>query len=186
MQAIEVLRGSVDVRSDVEKGTEFSVLLPTTVSIMDALVVNVQQHRYAVPMQELVEIIDLQDFNIESSGKVGKMISIRGDIVPVESLEEYLPSRPNDTRLMLRTAGRKGTSRPALVVQHTDQFIAFEIDGILDQQQVVVRELNQSLTRLRGFSGCTVLGDGEPGMILNLPEIARIYFSRVRREEIVQ
>lgn len=185
IQAVEGLRGTIDLKSEAGRGSEFIITLPTSVSILDALVVDIDSSRYAVPMQELSEIIDLLDYRIETTSNLGRMVSLRGVVVPVESLVEYLPSKVKP----LATSKRKASvleSRPALVVRHSDQLIAFEVDLIRNQQQVVVRELNQNLSRLRGFAGCTVLGDGEPGLILNLPEIARSYFARTRREDLIQ
>jgi two-component system chemotaxis sensor kinase CheA len=71
---------------------------------------------------------------------------------------------------------------PALLVRDGDQSVAFAIDRIVSQQQIVVRPLSDQLEGLQGLQGCTILGDGEPGVILSLPDLARSYFLSVGRE----
>ena len=179
LRTVQSLRGRIDIDSSVGKGTAISMTIPTSLSIIDALVVKVHDSRYAVPMHELTEIIDLSRYPIETTGKGGFMISLRGEVVPVETLADYMPnpgflySNPH----MLDSQNRFGC--PALLVRDGPQSIAFAIDRVVSQQQVVVRPLSEHLDGLQGFRGCTILGDGEPGVILSLPELAKTYFTTV-------
>jgi chemotaxis protein histidine kinase CheA len=130
-------------------------------------------------MHELTEIIDLSNYTVEHSGASGTMISLRGGVIPLEALKKYIQVEKADKE------GKRNTFAgvPALVVKHGSNLIAFQIDGVLGQQSVVVRPLNEQMSSIGGFSGSTVLGDGEPGMILNLSEIARQYFARSQGQE---
>ena len=178
MRAVLDLQGTIDVASIEGSGTTFTVTLPTSMSIIDGLVVKVRDLRYVVSMHELTEIIDLSNYPIERSGANGQMISLRGGVIPLEPLRKYIQT--SDT-----SAGEEKTRQgiPALVVRNGSNLIAFEIDDVLGQQSVVVRPLNEQMSSLGGFSGSTVLGDGEPGMILNLSEIARFYFNPTTTQE---
>jgi two-component system chemotaxis sensor kinase CheA len=179
LRTVQSLRGRIDIESELGKGTAIAMTIPTSLSIIDALVVKVHDSRYAVPMHELTEIIDLSRYPIETTGKGGFMISLRGEVVPVETLADYMPnpgflySSPH----MVDSKGRFGC--PALLVRDGPQSIAFAIDKVVSQQQVVVRPLSDHLDGLQGFRGCTILGDGEPGVILSLPELAKTYFTAV-------
>lgn len=179
LRTVQSLRGRIDIDSTVGKGTAISMTIPTSLSIIDALVVKVHDSRYAVPMHELTEIIDLSRYPIETTGRGGFMISLRGEVVPVETLADYMPnpgflySSPH----MMDPHNRFGC--PALLVRDGPQSIAFAIDKVVSQQQVVVRPLSEHLDGLQGFRGCTILGDGEPGVILSLPELAKTYFTAV-------
>jgi two-component system chemotaxis sensor kinase CheA len=177
MKTVQQLRGRIDLDSEVGKGTSITVVLPTSLSIVDALVVKVRDSRYAVAMQELTEIIDLGRYPIETTGQGGFMISLRGEVIPVETLADYMPTHDvrHVTDLIMEARGGKGC--PALLIRDGAQSIAFAIDKIVSQQQVVVRPLSEQLDGLQGVRGCTILGDGEPGVILSLPELARNYFS---------
>lgn len=177
MRTVQSLRGRIDIASVLGKGTTLTITLPTSLSIIDALVVRVQDARYAVPMSELTEIIDLSRYPIERTGKGGFILSLRGEIVPVEALADYMPT-PNARHLQGRFLVAGQCNRvPALLVRDAGQSVAFAIDRIVSQQQVVVRPLSEQLDGLQGLRGCTILGDGEPGVILSLPELARTYFS---------
>lgn len=177
MKTVQQLRGRIDLESEVGKGTSIVVVLPTSLSIVDALVVKVRESRYAVAMQELTEIIDLGRYPIETTGQGGFMISLRGEVVPVETLADYMPTHDVRHFTDLITEARGGKGCPALLIRDGSQSIAFAIDKIVSQQQVVVRPLSEQLDGLQGVRGCTILGDGEPGVILSLPELARNYFS---------
>lgn len=181
-RAVQALGGTIDVKTAAGKGTTFSITLPTSLSIVEALIVEISRSRYAVPMQELTEIVDLSNFSIETTGRKGRMISLRGNVVPVENLHDYLPLRSNKGAAAVKAPGSKAPT-PGLVVREGDDVVVFEIDSIVNQQQVVVRQLSDQLSKLQGFSGCTILGDGEPGMIVSLPEITRAYLRSASTKE---
>ena len=182
MRTVHSLRGRIDISSAVGKGTTLRISLPTSVSIIDALVVRVQESRYAVPMNELTEIIDLSRYPIERTGKGGFILCLRGEIIPVEALADYMPTpNPEQVHGKFLVAGQNNRC-PALLVRDAGQSVAFAIDTIVSQQQIVVRPLGDQLDGLQGLRGCTILGDGEPGVILSLPELARNYFASVEGE----
>jgi len=177
MKAVQTLRGSIRVESVLGKGTSFLISLPMSLSVMDAMVVKIEQSRYVVPMHELSEIIDVNSHSVESSGSKGRMLSLRGAVVPVEALGTFIKGA--------KGTGKKGGNKeraPALIVKDSEQMIAFEVDSIIGQQQVVVRPLSEKLSKVPGLAGCTILADGEPSMIVDLPRLARLYFKEYRKE----
>jgi two-component system chemotaxis sensor kinase CheA len=177
MRTIQSLRGAIEIESERGKGTTLTITLPTSLSIVDALVVRVQEAQYAVPINELTEVIDLSRHPIEGTGKGGFIMSHRGEVIPVEALADYMPAlSPGQIKDTLLVAGHNNRC-PALLVRDGDQIVAFAIDRIVSKQQVVVRPLSDKLDGLLGLRGCTIFGDGEPGVILSLPELARTYFS---------
>jgi two-component system chemotaxis sensor kinase CheA len=177
MRTVQSLRGMISITSTLGKGTTLAISLPTSFSMIDALVVHVQDARYAVPMSELTEIIDLSRYPIERTGRGGCILSLRGEVIPVEALADYMPltTLPH-VRGKVLLAGQSNRC-PALLVRDGSQSVAFAIDRIVSQQQIVVRPLSDQLDGLHGLRGCAVLGDGEPGVILSLPDLARAYFS---------
>lgn len=172
-KAVQALQGTIDLSTEPGKGTTFSIMLPTSLSIIEALVIKINSLRYAIAMHELTEIIDLKEFTIETTGTKGRMFSLRGDIVPVQPLAEYL--KVPTVKVANTATGSAERGRPALVVREGEDLIAFEVDDILGQQQVVVRPLSEQMASLDGFSGSMILGDGEPGMIVSLTELARTF-----------
>ncbi len=176
MKAIQALQGSIQVSSELGKGSSFTMRLPMSLSIVDALVVRVDEIKYAVAMHELTEIIDLSGMHIEPTGQDGQMLDLRGQIIPVARLGKFL-TQQKTFKNIVNKAGR-----PALLIKETRGTVAFEIDRIMGQQQIVVRPLGEKLAGLDEFSGCTILGDGEPGMILSLNNLARSYFNSTSHE----
>lgn len=172
MKAVQALQGNIQVSSELGKGSAFTLRLPMSLSIVDALVVKIDEIKYAVAMHELTEIIDLSDMHIEASGNDGQMLDLRGQIIPVAKLGRFLANQRGTKNSSLFVNGR-----PALLIKETRGTVAFEIDRIMGQQQIVVRPLSEKLSGLGEFSGCTILGDGEPGMILSLNNLARSYFN---------
>ncbi len=181
MKAVQALQGSIDLTSEPGKGTSFAITLPTSLSIVDALVIKIADVRYAVAMHELTEIIDLSGYSIDTSGSRGRMFSLRGDVVPIQSLNDYLKAPVVKRSSNAPTS--ESRTHPALVVREGEEIVAFEVDSILGQQQVVVRPLSEHLAKIPGFNGSMILGDGEPGMIVSLTEITRAYLKNFSTSE---
>lgn len=197
-QAVNQVGGHLVIESEEGNGSTFTVNLPTTLSIIDGLIVEVSGNKYIVPLMDLAEIIDLNEFKMENTGSGDMMLNLRGKIVPVESLENYFPKskkrvvfkKKRGTRAekeqaviheekKIVTAGEIG--RPALILELGMDKIAFAIDSIIAQQQIVVRPLNEQLAHLAGYNGGTIMADGDAGMIIALKDIARRYIEECHK-----
>lgn len=166
-QSIEKLGGTIQIKSELGKGSGFIITLPTSLAILESFIIRVKNERLVVPINHVKELIDIRDFKIENSGKNGRIINIRGKIVPVQDLSTYLPYYNNDKRHY--------DSRAALITKIGKSEVAFLVNEVLGQHEVVVKELNDSFSVLKCFKGGTILQDGEPGFILDLEGIARNY-----------
>ena len=167
-ESIEKISGTINIESNLGSGTSFLIKLPTSLAILDAFVVEINNEKVVVPLNHVCELIALEDYNLESLGVDGEMIDVRGDVIPVQNLAHYLPNNLN-----LKT---NITSKSALIAKIGSQRIAFKVDRIIGQQQVVVKELNENIAEVPHFSGGTILKDGDPGLILDLEGIGRTYF----------
>lgn len=175
--AVEDIGGSINLVSAFGKGTKFTISLPTTLSIIDTLIVDVDGCPYAVPVQDVAEIIDLSAFKLEHAATRGRLLSLRDIIVPVEHLRDHLP----------QTAGHKSTStspqedslQTALLIKTVGGFLAFQVRAIIGQQRISMRELPSLLAEVPGYTGGAILGDGEPCIILNLPVLVRRHLESI-------
>lgn len=172
-QAVDSLGGSVRITSEVGKGTTFYISLPTSLSLMEGLIVLLDETKYIVPIQNIEEIINLKECTIETSTNLQKLISLRGSSIPVEELRQYIPRTGKDKK-------EPSSHKLALIVKCGNGRVAFSVDTVVGQQQVFVRPLDSTLASVPGFCGGTILSDGEPALIINLPKISNSFNERVR------
>ncbi len=176
--SVEAIGGSIHVSSQPQQGTTFAITLPATLSIIDAMIIGVDQHRYAIPVQDVAEIINARQSRIECVAGFGRLLSLRDQLIPVECLREHLPgsSQPQTPDESLSSS-----MRPALIIRGGTDALAFEVDAILGQQPVTVRRLPQLIASIPGYTGGTILGDGDPCVILNLPALVTRHYDRLNR-----
>lgn len=176
--SVETIGGSIHVSSQSNLGTTFAITLPATLSIIDALIITVDGSRYAIPVQDVAEIINARQSKIEAVAGFGRLLSLREKLIPVESLREHLPGTAKACAI---ADGNGNSMRPALIVRGGQESLAFEVDAILGQQPVTVRRLPLLINSIPGYTGGTILGDGDPCVILNLPALVSRHFDRVNR-----
>lgn len=174
---VKRMAGQLEVQSDVGKGTTIQIMLPTNLSIIDALIVRVHGALYAIPNRDIQEVIDLRDYNISSiDGDHEQAVDLRGKIVPVALVDLFL-SQNKDIEWAEATPERSKVPKPAIVVPLAEDTLLLGIDAVVGQQQIFVRPLMGHLTTITYYSGSTILSDGEPCIILNVSEMARRYFT---------
>lgn len=160
---IEKVKGNLEVRSQVGIFTEISLQLPLTLSVMEALLVSCSGESYAIPLNYVQETLRIGGEEIETVG--GKeVISIRGITAPLVSLASLLGLPEKKTFL---AEGRVA----AVVLKFRDQLIACTLDNSLGSSEIVVKGLGEQMKSVEFISGATILGDGDPALILNVPDI---------------
>lgn len=174
---VDQLGGYVEVDSEFGSGSVFKISLPTSLAILEAIIIGVSGNRYVVPLRDVNEIIDLNSYSKEKTAKGGQMLSLRGHVVPIESLSKYLPAKAHGDKAEEDVLSSLDYShlRPALITVVESKKLAFQVDSIIAQQQVVMRDLSENLSRIPGLIGGTILADGEPGMIIGLDTIGRAF-----------
>jgi two-component system chemotaxis sensor kinase CheA len=160
---VDELGGELELHSQLGKGTTFTLRVPLTISIVDAFSFECSDQRFVVPVTMVEEIIEVDPnalvqvpANDDGSPAVD-IISRRGVAVPMIQLSQ-----------VFQLATTHGGGRKAIVVRRAGAPIAFAIDRMLGQQEVVIRPLNDVLVRAPGVSGATDLGDGRPTLVLDL------------------
>ena len=185
---VKRMGGRIEISSQVGKGTKLTITLPTNLSILDALIVRVNGCQYAVPNQDLAEVVNLRDFDIQNiNGSEAQVIYLRGKVVPVEDMSAFLDQKQevvNADSSAVASPVAAATAivnakrpRPAIIAQYRDEPLALSVDRVIGQQQIFVRPIIGHLSTISFYGGSTILSDGEPTIILNLPEMARRYFT---------
>lgn len=155
VNTIRELGGTVTLESHRGEGTEFTLRLPLTLSISDALIVEVGTESFAVPQSSIEEII-------QSPARESRTIK-QSEVIPYRA--GLLP--------LVRLATRFGLDAPprpvltVLVMSSERGAVGLVVDRVRSRREIVVRPLSDSLVRVPGFSGATELGDGRPLLILD-------------------
>jgi two-component system, chemotaxis family, sensor kinase CheA len=159
--AITTLRGRVDIHSELGKGTSFVVSLPSTLSLFDVLIVECGEKQFAIPIVEVEEIVELSEIKVSSENERGRTIIHQGRVMPVVHLGSLLLNEVDPAvdwagdNLALVGVGEYGRG-------------AIAVERIIGQKTVVTRPLLGPLKNNPIFSGMTLLGNGEPCLILNV------------------
>lgn len=168
-QTVDDLGGSIEIESTPGSGSVFSISLPTNLSVLDSLVIGLGERSFSVPLQEVQEVIDLNSAEVITVTGEGRVMKYRNGVIPLERLDKYLPS----------TVLHENEYPIAIVASDAGRLVAFRVDRIESQQAVIVRKLDEKLGKISGFSGATVLANGDPAMILDLKKITRTYLDSV-------
>ncbi len=182
--SVETIGGTIQVSSQAQVGTSFAISLPATLSIIDSLIIGVEGNRYAVPVQDVAEIVNIENSRIEAVAGLGTILSLRKQLIPIEPLRAHLPPKiaaASHRSIDLRASVAGGSIQPALIVRKGETTLGFEVDVILGQQPVTVRRLPHTLSQIPGYTGGTILGDGDPCIILNLSALLSRHFEKISK-----
>jgi two-component system chemotaxis sensor kinase CheA len=162
---VEELGGSIEVRSEAGKGSRFIMTLPLTLAIVDGQTVGVGEECYIVPLNAIVESLQLRGAPVNQVVGHGEVLSFRGEYLPVVRLDNLLDSRG-------RRAHQPGDGL-IMVVEGDGRRVGLCVDELLGQQQVVVKTLESNYRHVAGIAGATVLGDGSVALILDVAGLTR-------------
>ena len=157
-KALNNLGGMVDITTRKGKGTTFTILLPLTLAIIQALLVEVGEEIYAVPLSSVLETLLVKRNDIKTVGDL-PMVQLRGNTLPLISLQEKfgLPTPETDSSEVY-----------VVVVGFGDKALGLIVDELRGQQEVVIKSLGDFLNNLPGIAGATILGDGKVTLILDV------------------
>ena len=157
-KSIEGLRGRVEVASRPGRGSTFTIRLPLTMAITDAMLVRVGAERYLLPTVSIQQSFRPEPGSVSTVTGRGEVVMLRGSLLPVVRLHELfeIPDAVTDPYEALLIA-----------VEAEGKRCAFLVDDLLGQQQVVIKSLGEGLGRVPGIAGGAILGDGRVGLILD-------------------
>ena len=154
---IEGLGGDVEVSTKLGEGTKFTVRLPLTLAIIQALMVEVRQEKYAIPLNSIVTIEDVAASDIKYVQQK-EVINLRGNVIPLVRLDEVLDCSPRE---------EEPENLVVVIVKKGDKQTGLVIDNLLGQQEIVIKPLGKYINIHRMISGATILGDGEVALIID-------------------
>ncbi len=161
---ILALGGTVDLDSAPGMGTCVSVRLPLTLAILDGMSVSVENELYVLPLAGVMESFQAPAASIKTLAGGGRVVKVREDYLPIVALDKtFSVQRLNDQpdQLML------------VIVESEGRQVALQVDRLVGQQQVVVKNLEANYRRVPNVSGATIMGDGRVALILDIGALVR-------------
>ncbi|MBU5612961.1 chemotaxis protein CheA [Geomonas azotofigens] len=158
-QAIEGLRGSIDVKSEPGRGTCITLKIPLTLAIIESLLVQIGKDRFVMPLAMVDECILLTEKEIEQ-GHGRDLLLVREKLVP------YIPLRK-----MFRIEGKAPPIQQVVICQLEGKRVGLVVDWVIGEHQTVIKSLGRMYQQVEGMSGATILGDGSVALILDVPTI---------------
>ncbi|MGG4443417.1 chemotaxis protein CheA [Brevibacillus fortis] len=155
---IESLGGSVGVDSVRGQGTTFLIQLPLTLSIISAMLVQVKDEKYAVPLSSIIETAVFKKEQIMMAHRQ-KVIDFRGRVVPLVSLQDIFQVPDNGETMEDEVA--------VVIVRKGEKMAGLVVDSFIGQQEIVLKSLGKYLVNVFAISGATILGDGQVALIID-------------------
>lgn len=154
---IESLSGEVEVKSKIDIGSTWTIRLPLTLAIIQALMVDVGGEKYAISLGSIQTIEDITPADVKTVQNK-EVIHLRGIVIPLIRLSEVLD-----------IASKKSPedSMTVVIVKKGDRLSGLVVDELMGQQEIVIKSLGKYITKCRVISGATILGDGEVALILD-------------------
>lgn len=154
---IESLSGEVEVKSKLGEGSTWTIRLPLTLAIIQALMVEIGDEKYAIALGSIQTIEDIPPADVKLV-QAKEVIQLRDLVIPLIRLNEILdvPSKKNPEDNLVVVVVKKGDKMAGLVV-----------DELIGQQEIVIKSLGKYISKCKIISGATVLGDGEVALILD-------------------
>ncbi|WP_298921576.1 response regulator [uncultured Nostoc sp.] len=176
---ISEIRGTVNTDSVLGKGTIFTIRLPLTLSICKALCCVSDRARIAFPMDGVEDTLDIPVKNIQHDGNGQSFISWRDTVLPFRPLKELLTFNRQISRGNVYGGTRDDDMVSVVVVRSANTLIALQIDLVLSEQEIVIKQFEGPAPKPIGVAGATVLGDGRIMPIADVLEIIDIFQGRI-------
>jgi two-component system, chemotaxis family, sensor kinase CheA len=159
---IQALGGEVQLESTAGAGTRVVIRLPLTLAILDGMAVSVGDETLILPLSYVLEALQPQGEDVRTLAGEGRVLRVRGEYLPMVSLCEYYAY-----------GERRSADSLVVVVEGDGQKLALEVDELIGQQQVVVKNIENNYRRIDGISGATILGDGRVALIVDIGGLVR-------------
>jgi len=153
---IEEMNGSVNLESFKGEGTKMIIELPLTLAIIQCFLIKINDEVYGVPLSNVVRTVKVAEDSVKTIENYETFILDEEDI-PLLRLHD-----------LLRLKKEKGSHAIVVIVQKGEDKAGLVVDKIVGQQELIIKPLEKTLKKTKGFSGSTILGDGSVALILDV------------------
>ncbi|OGX87710.1 chemotaxis protein CheA [Hymenobacter lapidarius] len=174
--ALDSLGGQLRVDSEMGVGTTFTLVLPTSIAVKGALLVEVDERPYAIPLMHTDTVLALQPGQISVVG--GVMVThLHEQSVPLVPLRQLLYDEGEEPLPSANKSDIEGTQH-VLVVNYNNRRLGLVVDRFMRQQNIVIKPLSKPLDTIDLFGGVTLLGSGQVCLVLDVPTLTRLFLAR--------
>lgn len=162
---VELIRGRIEITSELGKGCTFIMRLPLTLAVTDGMLVRVGEERFIIPTINIHKSFRPDADALTTVTGRGEMVMLRGELMPIFRLHRLFNTK---------NAVEDLTRGILVILDDGDRRCALLVDELLGQQHVVAKTLGEGVGNIPGISGGAILGDGRVGLILDPAEITAI------------
>ncbi|HKB53915.1 MAG TPA: chemotaxis protein CheW, partial [Ramlibacter sp.] len=162
---IQEMGGHVEISSRAGRGTTTRIVLPLTLAILNGMSVRVGRETYILPLNYVLESLRPSAENLHSLTGTRRVIKVRGEYLPLVALHQafLVPGAKSDP-----------SEGILVIVQMGETRMALQVDELLGQHQVVVKNLETNYRRVPGISAATIMGDGSVALIVDVAAMHRL------------
>ncbi|MBW1740099.1 MAG: chemotaxis protein CheA [Deltaproteobacteria bacterium] len=164
---LDQLGGTIDIHTEKDKGTTFTLCLPLTFALMEVLHVMVQDTSFLLPVQAVVGTERFNKELVKSFGAEERMYPFRGDYIPLIDITKILD---------IGTPSTNGHSSVLVFLDTGRKAFGIPVDEVLEPKQIIVKTLETNYRTVNGIAGATILGDGSVSLVLDLSGIEEMFF----------
>lgn len=156
---IEEIKGRIEIESKLGEGTIFTIKIPLTLAIIQGMMVRVGQNSFILPIETVSESVVVDPSMLTHPMGGNEMVRIRDSVLPVLNLSRLFNLKSNIHQ----------TNEGVLILVETHQRkLALLVDGLVGQREAVVKPIPNLFKHVKGISGCSIMGDGEMSLILDI------------------
>jgi two-component system chemotaxis sensor kinase CheA len=164
---LDQLGGTIDIHTEKDKGTTFTLCLPLTSALLEVLHVVVEGTSYLVPVQTVVGTERFEEGLVKHVGAEERVYPFRGDYLPLVDIPKIL-----DTGI----SSKNGRRTVVVFVDTGSKVFGLPVDDLLEPQQIILKTLETNYRSVKGLAGATILGDGSVSLVLDILGLEEIFF----------
>ncbi len=180
--SLSEIRGVINTDSTPGKGTSFTIRLPLTLSISKALCCISDRARIAFPMDGVEDMLDLPKERVQVNEEGQQCISWRDTVLPLRPLSELLTYNRHLSRGTVYGGHQEDDIVSIVVLRSAGNYLALQVDQVLGEQEIVIKQLEGPVPKPVGVAGATVLGDGRIMPIADVLELIDFSMGRIRKD----
>jgi two-component system chemotaxis sensor kinase CheA len=163
---IESLKGKIEVKSKIDKGSKFKIKIPLTIAIIDGMRLRIGSRTYIIPLDAIVESFQISSLDLKSVKGAKDLVNLRGEVFPLVKLHTIF----GDEELK-KEDFNKGI---VVLVESTFKKFCIYVDEILGISQAVIKNLQKNYRSVQGIIGASLNGDGTISLIMDIPGIEKL------------